>query len=257
MISGGQRKRLNIAWTDQGASDLFVDEPTSGFHRAIRKCNGPAPGACPEGKLIFVVHTSAFSEFTRCSINDILDTADTDILCNRGSGHVFKRLDVQIKAKRRMSTCGNVNPELIFNIIEAKVVDEFVIIPTPEVYPQQWKNITNSCHLYELNAARTVPRKNLKIPAGSATWHYNHPRLSIQDQQQQYVALSFSKRRYWVSYCLPSSVISKIRFGRIRIQVNENIPFLFSWPSSWHCFWTYISAEEIFRDRKILKREHS
>ena len=131
MISGGQRKRLNIALElIREPSILFVDEPTSGLtSRDSENVMDLLSELTLKGKLIFVVIHQPSS--------DIYKMFDSMIILDQG-GHMiyygnpveaivyFKQIDNQINSEvGECPTCGNVTPELIFNIVEAQVVDEF------------------------------------------------------------------------------------------------------------------------------------
>ncbi|HBI80759.1 MAG TPA: ABC transporter, partial [Bacteroidales bacterium] len=131
MISGGQRKRLNIALElIREPSILFVDEPTSGLSsRDSENVMDLLRELTLKGKLIFVVIHQPSSDIYKMFDNMIiLDTGGYMIYYGNPVEAVmyFKRLDMQINSNvGECPVCGNVNPELIFNIIEARVVDEF------------------------------------------------------------------------------------------------------------------------------------
>ena len=60
----------------------------------------------------------------------------------------FKTLDAQINSNQgECPSCGNVNPETIFNIIETQVVDEFgKYTEKRKVKPKEWADTFNSRH---------------------------------------------------------------------------------------------------------------
>ena len=96
-----------------------------------------------KGKLIFVViHQPSSEIYKMFDKMIILDTGGFLIYYGNPVEAVmyFKRLDAQINSEiGECPACGNVNPELIFNIIEAKVVDEFGnYTDARKVTPQQW-----------------------------------------------------------------------------------------------------------------------
>lgn len=130
-ISGGQRKRLNIALElIREPSILFLDEPTSGLSsRDSENVIDLLKELSLKGTLIFVVIHQPYS--------DIYKMFDKMIIMDTG-GYIayygppveavtyFKRSTRQADSNRgQCETCGNVNPEQIFNILEAKVVDEY------------------------------------------------------------------------------------------------------------------------------------
>ncbi len=145
VISGGQRKRLNIALElIREPSVLFIDEPTSGLSsRDSENIMDLLKQLTLKGKLVFVVihqpSSDIFKMFDRLAILDIGgypiyygDPVESVIY--------FKTLSNQVNSdESECHACGNVNPEQIFNIIESKVVDEFGN-PTNhrKISPKEW-----------------------------------------------------------------------------------------------------------------------
>ena len=79
----------------------------------------------------------------------------------------FKTLDAQINSNQgECPSCGNVNPETIFNIIETQVVDEFgKYTEKRKVKPNEWANTFNSKHPFtSLPDVKEPPHKNLHRP---------------------------------------------------------------------------------------------
>jgi ABC-type multidrug transport system ATPase subunit len=265
-ISGGQRKRLNIALElIREPSILFVDEPTSGLSsRDSENVMDLLRELTLKGKLIFVViHQPSSEIYKMFDKMIILDTGGFMIYCGNPVEGVmyFKRLDAQINSELgECPTCGNVNPELIFNIIEAKVVDEFGnYTDARKVTPQQWEEHYNHLIQYkEIDAINDYPPKNLRIPS----WFSQLKIYFIRDflskiSNRQYIALSLLEApilgfilAYIIRYVEdPNSNIYIFR-------VNENIPiYIFMSLIVALFLGLTVSAEEIFRDRKILKRE--
>jgi ABC-type multidrug transport system ATPase subunit/uncharacterized tellurite resistance protein B-like protein len=131
VISGGQRKRLNIALElIREPSILFVDEPTSGLSsRDSENIMDLLKELTFKGKLIFVVihqpSSTIFKLFDRLLILDEGGYPIYDGIPLHAISH-FKTFSYMGNAhERECSLCGNVNPEQIFNIIDAKIVDEY------------------------------------------------------------------------------------------------------------------------------------
>jgi ABC-type multidrug transport system ATPase subunit len=267
MISGGQRKRLNIALElIREPAILFVDEPTSGLSsRDSENVMDLLRELALKGKLIFVViHQPSSEIYKMFDRMIILDTGGYLIYYGNPVEAVmyFKRLDAQINSEvGECQTCGNVNPELIFNIIEAKVVDEFGnYTDSRKVTPQQWEDhFKQSSNPIENKPSEEHPLpKNLKIPG----WFSQFRIYTIRDflskvSNRQYVALSLLEAPL-LGFIL-SSIIRYIEdpdSGKYIFRVNENVPiFIFMALIVALFLGLTISAEEIFRDRKILKRE--
>ncbi|MDD3569148.1 MAG: ATP-binding cassette domain-containing protein, partial [Bacteroidales bacterium] len=173
MISGGQRKRLNIALElIREPAILFVDEPTSGLSsRDSENVMDLLRELTLKGKLIFVVIHQPSSDIYKMFDNMmILDTGGYMIYYGNPVEAVmyFKRLDMQINSDQgECPTCGNVNPELIFNIIEAKVVDEFGrYTPIRKVSPPKWYDYFNeNIKLRDIQDEGEPPPKSLNIPS--------------------------------------------------------------------------------------------
>jgi ABC-type multidrug transport system ATPase subunit len=265
-ISGGQRKRLNIALElIREPSILFVDEPTSGLSsRDSENVMDLLRELALKGKLIFVViHQPSSEIYKMFDKMIILDTGGFLIYYGNPVEAVmyFKRLDAQINSDvGECQTCGNVNPELIFNIIEAKVVDEFGnYTDSRKVAPQEWEEHYKTLIPYkELAADEDSPPKNLKIPG----WFNQLGIYTVRDflskiSNKQYVALSLLEAP--ILGLILSFIIRYIEDPTSRtyvFRVNENIPiFIFMALIVSLFLGLTVSAEEIFRDRKILKRE--
>ena len=129
-ISGGQRKRLNIALElIREPSVLFVDEPTSGLSsRDSENIMDLLKELALKGKLVFVViHQPSSDIFKMFDKLLILDTGGFPIYYGNPVESViyFKTTVNHINANESECVyCGNVNPEQVFNIIESKVLDE-------------------------------------------------------------------------------------------------------------------------------------
>jgi len=147
-ISGGQRKRLNIALElIREPAVLFVDEPTSGLSsRDSENVIDLLKELSLKGKLIFVViHQPSSDIYKMFDKMMIMDVGGYPIYYGPPVEAVtyFKKATNQVSAERgQCQTCGNVNPEQIFNIIEAKVVDEYGEFTNKrKVTPVQWKSL--------------------------------------------------------------------------------------------------------------------
>jgi ABC-type multidrug transport system ATPase subunit len=265
-ISGGQRKRLNIALElIREPSILFVDEPTSGLSSSdsvnvmdlLRELT-------LKGKLIFVViHQPSSEIYKMFDKMVILDTGGYTVYYGNPVEAVmyFKRLDAQINSEvGECPTCGNVNPELLFNIIEARVVDEFGnYTQNRKVNPPRWEELYHE-HIKpeETDIISDPPPRNLNIP----NWLrqigiYIRRDILSKISNRQYVALNLLEAP--VLGLILSYIIRYISDPASNVYIfreNENIPiFIFMSLIVALFLGLMVSAEEIFRDRKILKRE--
>ncbi|MFN3916330.1 MAG: ATP-binding cassette domain-containing protein [Flavobacteriales bacterium] len=147
-ISGGQRKRLNIALElIREPSVMFVDEPTSGLSsRDSENIMDLLKELALKGKLIFVViHQPSSDIFKMFDKLLILDQGGYPIYNGNPVDAIvyFKKQVNHVKAdESECSLCGNVNPEQIFNIIESKVVDEYGnLTGSRKVSPKEWNKL--------------------------------------------------------------------------------------------------------------------
>jgi len=265
-ISGGQRKRLNIALElIREPSILFIDEPTSGLSsRDSENVMDLLLELTLKSKLIFVViHQPSSEIYKMFDKMIILDEGGYLIYYGNPVEAVmyYKRLDAQINSEiGECPTCGNVNPELLFNIIEAKVVDEFGnYTDSRKVSPQKWHEYyKRNIKQRETKTIRESPPKNLKIPR----WFKQFSIYSIRDflskiSNTQYIALSLLEAPvlgFILSYII--RYIEDPGSNNYIFRVNENIPvFIFMALIVALFLGLTVSAEEIFRDRKMLKRE--
>ena len=266
VISGGQRKRLNIALElIREPLVLFLDEPTSGLSsRDSENLMDLLRDLTLKGKLVFTVIHQPSSE--------IFKMFDKVILLDQGgymayfgnpvdSVIYFKTLDSQINSNQgECPSCGNVNPETIFNIIETQVVDEFgKYTEKRKVRPKEWANTYSSKHPFkQVPEIKEPPHKNLQRPGLWKQFQIYFSRdLKSKISNTQYVLLTILEAPI-LGFVL-SFIIRYIPDPDSKIYIfseNENIP-IYIFMSLIVALFTglTISAEEIFRDRKILKRE--
>jgi len=265
-ISGGQRKRLNIALELlREPSILFVDEPTSGLSsNDSENVMDLLRELVLKGKLIFVViHQPSSDIYKMFDKMIILDTGGYLIYYGNPVEAVmyFKRIDAQINSDiGECQICGNVNPEVIFNIIEARVVNEFGhYTDNRKISPPKWEE------LYILNSVperqeivEDDPPKALNIPGRiKQTGIYTVRDFLSKISNKQYLMLTMLEAP--VLGFILAYVIRYIADPMSDVYVfreNENIPiFIFMSLIVALFLGLIVSAEEIFRDRKILKRE--
>ncbi len=264
-ISGGQRKRLNIALElIREPAVLFVDEPTSGLSsRDSENVMDLLRELTLKGKLIFVVIHQPSSDIYKMFDKIIfLDVGGYQIYYGNPVEAVvyFKKADHQVNADQgQCLICGNVNPEIIFNIIEAKIVDDYGnYTKNRKVTPEQWKQLYDKHAMYTRSEdIKELPSFSLSIPS----WLKQTKIFATRD-----LFSKISNKQYlWINLLeapLLALVLSYIiRYVEIPgtdyiFRTNENIPaFIFMSIIVMLFIGLTVSAEEIFRDQKILKRE--
>lgn len=266
IISGGERKRLNVALElIREPSILFVDEPTSGLSsRDSENIMDLLRELSLLGKLVFVVIHQPSSELFKMFDNVlILDFGGYMVYYGNPIESLvyLKKADAQINSESgECRICGNVNPELIFNIIEKKVVDEFGQYTSKrKISPEKWA----------INFENQYAPKTLKIPENPLPVNYKTPNWIRQFRifvsrdvlakisNKQYVALNLLEAPilgFVLSYVI--YYIADPESNEYVFRENENIPvYVFMSIIAALFLALSISAEEIFKDQKILKRE--
>ncbi|UXE68284.1 MAG: ATP-binding cassette domain-containing protein [Chryseotalea sp. WA131a] len=265
-ISGGQRKRLNIALElIREPAILFLDEPTSGLSsRDSENVIDLLKELSLKGKLIFVViHQPSSDIYKMFDKMVIMDTGGYPSYYGSPVEAVtyFKKATHQVDSNRgQCETCGNVNPEQIFSIIEAKVVDEYGQ-PTNKrkVTPTQWHDMYKD--RFKINRIEDVKEE----PPRS---------LSIPDKFKQSVIFAtrdllskLSNKQYLLINLLEAPLLASILAFVIKyksapggkeyiFRFNDNFPAFLLMSIIVALFMGLtVSAEEIIRDRKILRRE--
>lgn len=266
VISGGQRKRLNIALElIREPSILFLDEPTSGLSsRDSETLMDLLRDLTLKGKLIItVIHQPSSDIFKMFDKVLILDQEGSMAYYGNPIDAVvyFKTLDTQINAHQgECPMCGNVNPETIFKILETQVVDEFgKYTEKRKVKPREWAALFKQKTIPDIiPEVKDPPYKNLQRPGMLKQLIIYFSRdLKSKLANNQYVMLTLLEAPilgFILSFIIryipdPDSVV-------YLFAENENIPiYIFMSIIVALFLGLTISAEEIFRDRKILKRE--
>ncbi|MEK6783114.1 MAG: ATP-binding cassette domain-containing protein [Bacteroidota bacterium] len=263
-ISGGQRKRLNIGLELlREPTVLFVDEPTSGLSsRDSENIMDLLKELSLRGKMIFVViHQPSSDIFKMFDTLVILDVGGFQIYYGNPVESVsyFQEIvNAAYKTPGACPECGNINPEQVFNIIETRVVNEFGrFTHTRKISPGQWyQYFKQKMKLPKISQVTEALPVTQQIPNWFRQFLVfaqrnilskiaDHQYLIINALLAPLLALFIS---YFSKYNINGSVYTF--FG------NENVPVYFFMSIVVALFVGLIlSAEEIFRDRKILKRE--
>ncbi|MBK6263662.1 ATP-binding cassette domain-containing protein [Marivirga sp. S37H4] len=265
-ISGGQRKRLNIALElIREPAVMFVDEPTSGLSsRDSENVIDLLKELTLKGKLIFVViHQPSSDIYKMFDKMVIMDTGGYQIFYGHPVEAVtyFKKTTNQVDAERGVCpTCANVNPEQIFNIVEAKVVDEYGQLTSKrKVNPTQWREFfMENFQLSRVEDVKEEPHSTLKIPnrlKQSVIFTVRDTLSKISNKQYLFINLLEAPL-----LALLLAFIIKYRSApggeEYVFRFNENLPAFLLMSIIVALFMGLtVSAEEIIRDRKILKRE--
>ncbi|MFK7953981.1 MAG: ATP-binding cassette domain-containing protein, partial [Ekhidna sp.] len=263
-ISGGQRKRLNIGLELlREPSVLFVDEPTSGLSsNDSENIMDLLKELSLRGKMVFVViHQPSSEIFKMFDKLVILDKGGHQIYYGNPVESVtyFKRIvDMIDKDQGSCIECGNVNPEQVFNIIETKIVDEYGRFTNQRKYTaEQWhEHFQKQTATTSEGEVSDAPEKNLSIP--------NRIKQASIFLKRDVLA-KISNRQYVLINLLEAPILALILAiitkyspagAEYTFRDNENIPVFFFMSIIVALFMGLtVSAEEIIKDRKILKRE--
>lgn len=267
-ISGGQRKRLNIGLELlREPTILFVDEPTSGLSsRDSENIMDLLKELSLRGKMIFVViHQPSSDIFKMFDTLVILDVGGFQIYYGNPVESVVYFRDIINAANKSQGACpecGNINPEQVFNIIETKVVNEYGrLTNTRKISAGQW-------YQYFKQRLKVPKVEHLKEPLPVvqhiATRRQQIKIFSIRDSlaklaNKQYLTINLLEApvlAFFIAFMVKYYNILSRENPSYTFYENQNIPVFFFMSVVVALFFGLtVSAEEIFKDRKILKRE--
>ncbi len=265
-ISGGQRKRLNIALDlIREPAILFVDEPTSGLSsRDSENVMDLLKELSLKGNLIFVViHQPSSDIFKMFDKICVLDVGGYNIYYGNPVEAVmyFKKAANHVNCDMgECELCGNVNPELIFNILEGQEVDEYGnYTGNRKVQPEEWHSaFKTNIKLPEFKEVKEKIVNAFKIPSIiKQLFVFIKRDILSKLGNTQYLLINLLEAP--VLAALLSFVIrytSRVKGAEYVFKDNDNIPaYIFMCVIVMLFIGLTVSAEEIYKDRKILKRE--
>ncbi len=269
LISGGQRKRLNIALElIREPAILFVDEPTSGLSSmGSEKVMMLLKEQAMKGRLVVVNIHQPYS--------DIYKLFDRFLILDK-EGHViykgnpidaityFKELSDYVNADvGHCASCGNVMPEEILKMVEAKEVDEYgKATRERKVSPEEWYEIYQKKieSKQKIKTRRTtLPEIDFRIPSPVRQFQiFSLRNVLTKLANRQYVLINFLEApllalviTWFTRYTKDLSLTGSYVF-----RENVNLPvYMFMAIVVALFMGLMISAQEIIRDRKILDRE--
>lgn len=265
VISGGQRKRLNIALElIREPFVLFADEPTSGLSSMDSEMVMLLlKEQTLKGRLVMVnIHQPSSNIFKLFDKLLILDKGGFPIYY----GHPIDSITYFKSASNYVNptdseclSCGYVNPEQLFQITEAKTINKHGKVTNQRsCLPEDWyklfhKNIQPN--LQPIVQKNPLPENNFCIPNKLKQFSiFSFRNLLIKITNRQYVLLNLLEAPFLafiLAYLTRYSIDQPYVFGQ-----NKNIiAYLFMSVVVALFLGMMVSAEEIIRDRKILKRE--
>lgn len=262
-ISGGQRKRLNIALElIREPAVLFLDEPTSGLSSTdTEKVINLLKEQTYKGRLIILnIHQPS---------SDVYKLFDRLWLLDKGGYPVFdgNPIDAITYFKTAANyadsetstcpTCGNVNPEIVLNIIDEKALDgSGQILDERKVMPEEWHKMY------------LTKRKEMAQPKVSDVPHTDQKKPSVLHQFLIFLKRNFCTKKTNLQYLLITLIEAPALAAICALLTHYAPPEGYSIMDNKNLV-SYIfmavivaifigmsgSAEEIIKDRLLLKRE--
>lgn len=271
ILSGGQRKRLNIALElIREPSILFVDEPTSGLSSAdSEKIIILLKRQALKGNLVITnIHQPSSDIFKMLDKLLVMDQGGRVIYYGNPVVAItyFKRASHYADAdESECLSCGNINADQILRIVEARVVDSNGRLTRKrKTSPEEWyRRYLNEIDVKVRKTLRehddSIPPTNFGIPDHFKQFKIYFMRdvlAKFHNKQYLFISaieaplLAFILAFFSKDYTFKNGV-AKYIFGE-----NSNLPaFLFMAVIVALFLGLVNSAEEIFKDRKIIKRE--
>ena len=262
-ISGGQRKRMNIALElIREPSVLFLDEPTSGLSSAdTEKVINLLKEQTFKGKLIIVnIHQPS---------SDVYKLFDRLWLLDRGGYPVFdgNPIDAITYFKEAANyadaetsacpTCGNVNPEIVLNIIDEKALSN-TGEPSDErkMNPQDWHELyLKKRPQMDAPVVKNIPASDQKKPNALKQFAiFLQRNIKTKITNVQYLCITLLVAPLLAVIC---ALLTRFAPPEgYTVMTNKNLVSYFFMAVIVATFTGMSgSAEEIIRDRTLLKRE--
>ena len=269
-ISGGQRKRLNIALElIREPAVLFLDEPTSGLSsRDSENIMDLLKELTLRGKLIFVViHQPSSDIFKMFSQLLMLDEGGRLIYNGdpvEGLSYFKNCTHHANPDENECPMCGNVNSEQILNIIYSQVLDEYGnTTNTRKISSDEWYSYFLKSQKNEIRKEiiqSELPQISFKTPTKREQYYI----FTLRDLFSKYANKQYLLINLLEIPALALLLSSIIRYFDADALQNRGYSFSENPNVTIYIIISVIisifvglslSAEEIINDRKILNRE--
>lgn len=273
-LSGGQRKRLNIALElIRQPSILFVDEPTSGLSSMdSEKVMSLLKRQTLNGRLVILnIHQPSSEIYKMFDKLLIIDKGGRVIHNGNPMDAIeyFKRMAHYVNyEERECKTCGNVKTEQPLRIIEArKVTPDGKLFRERKITPQAWYKFYNINFEDKFkwkesakdSSKEKLPQNLFSIPSRGAQFKVYFLRDALAKlKDRQYLIINFLEAPalalilgFFTKY-----IVNSKDGGGYLFSENVNLPaYLFMSVVVALFLGLNVSAEEIIKDKKLLLRE--
>ena len=264
-ISGGQRKRLNIALElIREPSVLFADEPTSGLSSMDSEMVMLLlKEQTLKGRLVIVnIHQPS---------SDIFKLFDKLLIMDKGGFPIyygnpidaltwFKTASNHVNPdESECGACGYVNPEQLLQITESKIINEYGRFSgNRKKTPKEWY------HLFRNQIQPGLPVSTEKRPLPGTIFRIPGVFKQFRIFSARNLVSKITNRQYLLINLLEAPFLAALLAYLTRYRAGDDyifgenrnlVAYLFMSVVVALFMGMMVSAEEIFRDRRLLKRE--
>ncbi len=296
ILSGGERKRLNIGLDMIGGADVFLfDEPTSGLSSKDAEHVMEIIRAMAHNKIVFVtIHQPTSKIFQMFSKAMLLDKGGKLVFF--GTPHEMLEYFAEAEHKQHFGTelggcpaCGTTRPEFVFDVLETPLRDlsgDIIyeenqlgqLVPARRYSPEYWRDKYEAFRLLQdvrQVGVRTVPAP-APAPAASPTLlpeQKKRPPLRFRDEWTQFQTLlrrafisKMRNRANLLTTIVEAPVLAALIGSVLLYSESGKYDFASAYHIPTYLFLSLIvamflgltnSADDIIRDRTVLQRERN